>query len=188
MTLVFDNNNIMKIQGFIIFILTCFFPAALISQADEPVKSPGDTTTMRQIYERNITRATIQGVYIPFDLYDAVKRLEALSPEESLEKFRNAPEEGIDRKLHFGLGRWMIVNWNFYEGSRLSHYLRQMGITYPEDMANFLIVCFHRYINGKDLDAKNLAQKYIEARRSDLLERKKIVDPAEIPEGSIPQK
>jgi hypothetical protein len=82
----------------------------------------------------------------------------------------------------------MIVNWNFYEGSRLSHYLKQMGLSYPEDMANFLIVCFHRHLNGKDLDEKNLVQKYIEARKADLLERKRIIDPTEIPEGSIPVK
>ena len=186
--MIFDNRHIMNRPGLISFFLVCLFPAALTAQAVDPVKSPGDTATMQQIYEKNITRATLQGVYIPYDLYDTMKRLEALSPEESIEKFRNAPEEGIDRKLHFGLGRWMIVNWNFYEGSRLSHYLRQMGITYPEDMANFLIVCYHRYLNGKDLDAKNLAQKYIEERRADLLERKKIIDTSEFHPDSVPEK
>jgi hypothetical protein len=70
----------MKRPGYISLFLLCFFPALLISQANDPLKSPSDTATMRQIYERNIARATIQGVYIPFDLFDAMKRLEALSP------------------------------------------------------------------------------------------------------------
>lgn len=155
------------------------FSSAVYSQGADPEHYLKDTTEIRNMTEQNRSRASINGVYIPSDVEDAVKRLKELSPPESIEKFKNAPEEGIDRKLHFGIGRWMTVNWYFYEGSRLEYKLRQIGLSNPDDMADFLIVCFHRHLNGKDLDMPILAGKYAENRRKDLLDRKKIIDTSE---------
>jgi hypothetical protein len=45
----------------------------------------------------------------------------------------------------------MIVNWGFYEGSRLSHFLKEAGLEHPDDMARALVVCFHRSLNGLDI-------------------------------------
>jgi len=135
--------------------------------AQKPKKREGLPSTpeeLEKLYKSNIRKSRIKGVYIPKDLNDALLQLEKLSDKEGLLKFKLAPEENIDRKLHFGLGRWMIYNWNFYYGSRLEHYLKQMGLMHPDDMADFLIISFHRYLNKKPLNSKELIQKFRKKR------------------------
>lgn len=124
-------------------------------------------------YDRNILKERINGVYIPIDMEDAFKELMDLSDPLSLEKFQHAPEDTIARKLHFGLGRWMSYNWNFYEGSRFSHYLKEMGISYPDDMIQFVIVSFHKYLNKKNLDLESRAQYYKDRRKKEQQEKLK---------------
>lgn len=123
-------------------------------------------TEFNKQYEQNIRKERINGVYIPKDMEDAFIELERLSDKEAVMKFRNAPEEVVARKLHFGLGKWMIVNWNFYDGSRFSHYLRSMGVSHPDDMAQFTIVSWHRQLNGKALELKERAAEFELSRRN----------------------
>lgn len=111
-------------------------------------------------YEKNIKKERLFGVYIPKDMSDAFIELERLSDKGSIEKFMNADEDEVASKLHFGLGNWMIVNWRFYEGSRFSHYLKQLGISHPDDMAQFTIVSWHRHLNERDLEIKKRAERY----------------------------
>jgi hypothetical protein len=118
-----------------------------------------------QQYRKNIRKTRLNGVYIPSDIKDAMVQLEKKTQVDALEKFKNAPVEEVAPKLHFGIGRWMIVNWNFDEGSRLSHKLVKMGVTNPDDMAQFLIVSFHKHLNGQDLDIEERAQKYVDAKK-----------------------
>lgn len=104
------------------------------------------------------------GVYIPKDLDDAFKELSDLSSPESLQKFKLSDEMTAAKKLHFGLGRWIIYNWNFYEGSRFSHYLKQKGLSHPDDMAKFVMICFHRHLNNKPLEEEELIKVLVDER------------------------
>ena len=141
-------------------------------KAQEESSIPNTKDEIESQYEQNARKATIHGTYIPKDMDEALERLKNLSSEEALKKFKEAPEEGIDRKLHFGLGRWMIVNWYFYEGSRFEHYLRELGLIHPDDMADFMIICLHRSLNNKELDIKNLVT-YYSGKRKEEMERRK---------------
>ena len=123
-------------------------------------------------YEKNIRKSRIAGVYIPGSIDEVFQELDRLSSSGSIHKFKNADEEIIKSKLHFGLGRWMIYNWNFYEGSRISHLLKSMGISFPDDMAQFLIVSYHRYKNNKPLELEKRAKHYQELRLKEQLARK----------------
>jgi len=128
-------------------------------------------------YQRNIKQTRIDGTYIPADIEEALKILKSISPEEGLSKFSNFPDEKeAAKKMHFGVGRWIIVNWNFYDGSRLSHLLKEKGVLHPDDMANFLLVLLHRQLNQKALDPdpiikelaqerKKLAERLIESKK-----------------------
>ncbi len=69
--------------------------------------------------------------------------------------------------MHNRLGQWIILNWGFYGGSRLSHYLRSAGVTYPDDMADFLILAYHRKLNGKPVVVKELATPFRERRKKE---------------------
>ncbi len=93
--------------------------------------------------------------------------------QESRQALKNAGEEEAARKLHFSLGRWIIYNWGFYEGSRLSHYLKGLGVSHPDDQAKFIITTYHRYLNNVPLAVKDLADFYREKRQKILEERKK---------------
>ena len=123
------------------------------------------------IYEANINREYLQGVYIPKDLEDCFNELIRLSPRESLDRMAAAPEELAAKKLHLGLGKWIAHNWSFYEGSRFSAYLKTLGISYPDDMIEFTIISFHRHLNDVDLQIKELAKVYIDKREAELSKR-----------------
>lgn len=122
-------------------------------------------------YEQNIKKEYINDVYIPINLDEAIEELNRLADKQAIAKFKEGDEELVSKKLHFGLGRWIIHNWNMYEGSRFSHYLRKEGISFPDDMARFVIVSFHRHLNNKDLDIENRIKIIKEKRKKEYEER-----------------
>jgi len=124
-------------------------------------------------YEKRIKKERLYGVYIPKDMPDAFTQLNRLTPREGKETLRSVPEEVAVRKLHFSLGRWIIHNWGFYEGSRFSHYLKKIGVSHPDDQARVVIIGYHRYLNKKPLEIKKLAEDYHARRIQELEERKK---------------
>ena len=134
---------------------------------------PQNESEFDSIYAQRIKKEEINDVYIPADLEDAFAELKRLSSATDLEKFRQAPEDSVRHKLHFGLGRWMIVNWGFYEGSRLSEYLREAGLETPDDMAQVIIVTFHRHRNGKPLLFEDEVAFYKAQRDKEREEREK---------------
>src|SRR5690606_12720451 len=69
-------------------------------------------------YARRIQLEMINDVYIPADMAEAFVELNRLADPAGVDKFRSSPEDVIRHKLHFGLGRWMLVNWGLEEGSR----------------------------------------------------------------------
>lgn len=102
-------------------------------------------------YAKRITQEMINGVYIPSDLDDAFSELVRLSDPKGIAEFKGAPEDSIRRKLHFGLGRWMLINWGFEEGSRMSHYMKGRGVSLPDDMVEVIIITWHRNLNGRPI-------------------------------------
>jgi hypothetical protein len=151
--------------------LAIVFGSSIGTSQDGP---PATRDQIDSLYQVNITKTRINGVYIPSDADDAYEEFVHLSPVRSIEQFKAAPEEQVARKLHFGIGRWMIVNWNFYEGSRLSHYLRNLGLMHPDDMADFLIVYFHRKLNGVNKDHSDVISRLVTARKEQQAKMEKI--------------
>ena len=129
---------------------------------------PTNQTESDSIYAINIKLSKIKGVYIPSNLNEAFDRLNKLTPESAIANFKNAEEIEVCKKLHFGIGRWMIINWSFYEGSRLSHYLKQKGLFHPDDMAQFILRTYHRSLLNKDLDEKEIIDELVKARKKEV--------------------
>ena len=73
-------------------------------------------------YEQRIQQERINDVYIPIDLIDAVKELDRLSDKKASAKLMKHSEDSVASKLHFSLGRWMLLHWSLEDGSRLSHH------------------------------------------------------------------
>lgn len=124
-----------------------------------------------EAYESRIKKSTLYGVYIPRDLGDAFRQINELTDKASREKFAGMSEADARYKLHFSLGRWIINNWGFYQGSRLSKYLNDIGIYEPDDMARFIIITYHRELNDKPLGVKALVEDFQEKRRLEMEQR-----------------
>ncbi len=158
---------IMKEKVFGILVLVLGFGLTTLP-AQGPVETEEDYDKK---YQQRIQQEYLYGVYIPKDLSDAIVQLNKLADRESLQKFRAAQEDTAVQKLHFSLGRWIIHNWGFYDGSRLSHQLKQMGLHHPDDMARLIIRSLHRSLNKKPIEAKAQLKALQEARARARLQR-----------------
>jgi len=154
-------------KSFINYLIPTFFIFSAIGinaqtgGPDDPAqKVVSGSEAFQKRYERNIKKTRIDGVYIPANLNEAYEELANLADEGSLSKFKAADEEVISRKLHFGLGRWIMVFWNLEEGSRYEHHLRNLGLVQVDDMIQFTIVSFHRHLNGIDIQAEERITDY----------------------------
>lgn len=125
---------------------------------------PKSKAEFEKMYKRRSRAKYLYGVYIPRDMGEAFNELNNKIDKESKAKFIAIPEDIAARKLHFSLGRWMTVNWSFYEGSRFAKYLRDLGVTHPDDMAYFTIVMYHRHLKKSPLDVKSLVVSIKEKR------------------------
>lgn len=132
--------NVLKKMWF----LLVFLSAGALSYGQTPEEFEAN-------YAKRIKMEMINGVYIPFDLEDAFSELNRLSVPAGLAEFKASPEDSIRRKLHFGLGRWILMNWGFEEGSRMSHYMKGRGVSLPDDMVDVIILTWHRKLNGVPL-------------------------------------
>lgn len=152
---------------YLYFSLVFFFSLSIASAQ----VFPQNEAQFDSIYAQRILLEEIDGVYIPRNLDDAFVELQRLSSPADIEKFKSATEEIVRKRLFFGLGRWMIVNWGFYEGSRLSHSLKELGILHPDDMARVILVCFHRHLHQQDLRLAEEIAFYQAFREKELMER-----------------
>ncbi len=118
-------------------------------------------------YQKRISKEYLNRVYIPMDLADAFNQLNNLIDDNSKKKFKAVGEMEAARKLHFSLGRWIIHNWGFYDGSRFSHYLKGLGLTYPDDMARFVIITYHRNLTTGKLEVKQLLEAMLKDREEE---------------------
>jgi hypothetical protein len=138
----------------------------------QPELQPADSKNQYQEnYKWRIEQSSLAGQYIPKDLPDAINELNKLTDESSREKFKKLTESEAEHKLYFSLGRWVATNWSFYEGSRLSHYFREVGITFPEDQAISLIIAWHRTLNKKEINFKEIRDRLVEKRKKEHEER-----------------
>jgi hypothetical protein len=138
----------------------------------QPELQPADNMKQYQEnYKWRIEQTTLAGQYIPKDLPDAIGELNKLTDEASRNKFKTLSENDAEHKLFFSLGRWVATNWSFYQGSRLSHYLKEAGITFPEDQAVALIIAWHRTLNKKEINFKEIRDRLVEKRKKEHEER-----------------
>lgn len=139
-----------------------------LGMAQGEFNPPNTEDAIEAEFNKRIKKEYLNRVYIPKDLADCFIQLNKLIDDESKQKFKVAPEEVVSRKLHFSLGRWMMVNWSFYQGSRLSAYLKDLGIHEPDDMARFIIISYHRNLNRKELKVKEQIAFYQDYRKKEL--------------------
>ncbi|MCB0570119.1 MAG: hypothetical protein KDC66_10165 [Phaeodactylibacter sp.] len=134
-------------------------------------KPPETEQEFDEGYQQRIQMEYIAGVYIPKDISDAIAQLNKLVDRESKAKFKSVSEDEAVHKLYFSFGRWITLNWGFYEGSRLSDALRRMGVYHPDDMSQLIIRSFHRSLNQKPIDVKGQVEAIQAEQKKRLDER-----------------
>ena len=134
-------------------------------------EAEAEQNAFEEDYDYRVRQEMLYGVYIPKDLEDVFRQLNEKTDETSREKFTAMSEEDAGRKLHFSLGRWIIHNWGFYGGSRLTKYLNDIGIFNPDDMARFIIITYHRELQRKPLGVKELVEGFQEMRATEREQR-----------------
>lgn len=154
------------------FFLLLSAACPLVLPAQEPDRPADSFEEYQARYAERIRLTHIAGIYIPASVEEAMVELERLTNEVNLDAFRQAPEDDVVRKLFFSLGRWMTHNWGFYEGSRLSHALREQGISDPDDMARVLMRCYHRHLNQRPLELEEQAAAIRERIKKEQEERR----------------
>ena len=161
----------MTIKTVAIYFLTAAF--CLLFGSLSAQKPPGNLSEYEKAYERRIRQTHLYGVYIPKDLTDAFIQLNRKIDKESQVKFAAIPEAEAERKLFFSLGRWIIHNWGFYGGSRLSDYMKNnFQVYHPEDMASFIIFAYHRNLNRNPLDIKQLVEYFADKKAAEQAKEK----------------
>lgn len=159
---------------YMLIVLFMFSNKTLTAQPDATERKPANTRLEHEkSYKERIAKEEIDGVYIPKDVTEAFSELDRLISSDGKNKFRAATEETVTKKLFFSLGRWVSYNWGFYEGSRLSHHLKEkFNLSHPDDMAIFIITAYHRSLNKKPIDIQPLAEKIKQKRLADLKDRR----------------
>ena len=151
---------------FFLFLL----PATIFFAQEGPAN---DEKEFEKQYQERIKKDKLNGVYIPKNLDDAVAQLNKIISAESQSVIKAIPEDSVCLILHNRLGEWIILNWGFYGGSRLSHYLRSAGVTFPDDMADFVLIAYHRNLNGKPVNIKEMVTGFREKRKKEFEQEKK---------------
>ncbi len=125
------------------------------------------------VYHWRIKQEKLDGVYIPKDLGECFTELNDKVSKASKAKFKSVDEKVAMQQLHFSLGRWIWYNWGFYGGSRLSVYMNKVGVKHPEDMADFIIVAYHRHLNKKPIEPQQLVDFFQKRREKEKEQLKK---------------
>lgn len=164
------NPRILNLLFCLSFIFTVAEAQVKETAAEGPASSPEQYEAR---YKERIKLSEIGGIYIPVDLEDAYDQLARLAPPESLIFFKEQSEDEVVEKLFPKLGRWIILNWGFEGGSRMSHYLRERGVFAPEDMSRLIMRSWHRHLNNNPVDIDGQIQIIQERVKQELLQRKK---------------
>lgn len=128
--------------------------------AQVPIAPPPATKSQyEEAYAQRILQSKLDGQYIPKDIFDAFNELTRLTDTASREKFKSMTEYEVEHKVFFSLGRWIATKWSLYDGSRFSQYLRESGVSFPEEQAIVTMICWHRKLNGKDIGFKEIKEK-----------------------------
>lgn len=148
--------------------LASLMACPIFAQKFEPSFTP---TQYEQQYQKRIKMDSINGIYIPKDMDDVYAQLNVKIDAKSKAKFMHTSEDTISRFAVKSLGSWMIHNWSFFEGSRISAYLKTKGVYHPEDQASFLVISYYRFLNNLPQDEESRIKGLQEKRKAEVTAR-----------------
>jgi len=103
-------------------------------------------------YQERLVADTINGVYIPFDIYDCINQLDSFWCDSIKTEHKSMSEEEFVTHTHIGVGLRIRNSWGLWKGSRLSKYFNDNGISHPDYMSSTILKNYHRHLNGLEID------------------------------------
>lgn len=144
-------------------LLALFFVSnsTLFAQFSAP---PNNRAEYEKQYQWRVKQERLFGIYIPKSLDEAMLEMDRLTDEPSKKKFAALPEDQAFRKLFHSLRPWIIQNWGLEGGSRFSRLFEPLQLRHPDDVAELVMISWHRHLHSKDRDFKTLVEQIREKR------------------------
>ncbi|MBB5286112.1 hypothetical protein HNQ92_004272 [Rhabdobacter roseus] len=123
------------------------FEAKKITQRQDSIEA------IRELdYKKNIISDSIDGIYIPEDIYSCFSQLDLLLCDSTKQELKSKASSNEMTDYHMGLGRWMRNRWQLWSSSRLKAYFHNKGITHPDNISGIILASYWMYLNQKDID------------------------------------
>lgn len=119
-------------------------------------------STYKEIHSRDLIADSIRGIYIPKDLDECNRQLDLLLKPRDKREIDSLESVDDMSNYHFGLGMWLRNNWGLWWGSRLSEYIRNMGIYHPDDMSSIILENYFCYRHKIKFDLESKVKHYKE--------------------------
>lgn len=126
---------------------------------------PNNQAEYQKQYQWRVKQERLYGIYIPKSLDEAMLEMDRLTDEVSKKKFAALPEEVAFRKLFHSLRPWIVQNWGLEGGSRFSRLFEPLQLRHPDDIAELVVVSWHRHLHSKDRDFKALVEQIRQKRQ-----------------------
>jgi len=103
---------------------------------------------------------SIDGIYIPYDLEDAISSLNKIFNTEEKILYKEMSEDDFISLSHFSIGQAIRNDWGLWGYSRIRTHLINLGITNPDKMSSFILTAYHRRLKGIDYDLEELIKEH----------------------------
>lgn len=97
---------------------------------------------------------TLGGVYIPKDLMETYNFISEFFPGFLIDKFKNRNEEEIFGDDFDSQG--IMFYWSLVRNSRLYNYFADKGVTNSNEIANIILLYWHKRLNGKEINIESI--------------------------------
>jgi len=115
---------------------------------------------------------SIDGVYIPYNLYDCFNQLDSFFPDSIRLEF-------FSGQTHFSFGLWMRNNWGLWRRSRLWLYFYNKGVSHPDHISSLITNMYYRKITNTELffqkDLEVVRESEAASKRLDQMEKDRAI-------------
>lgn len=109
-------------------------------------------------YGKDIVADSINGIYIPKDIFDCFSRLDEILDDSTKNIIKAAKtKKELVVEFHMDLGRWMRNAWRLWGGSRLKEYFKKLNLKHPDQISSVILYSYNQFLNGIKVEI----EKYI---------------------------
>lgn len=107
----------------------------------------------------NIVADSIDGVYIPKDIYSCCSELDKLLNDSTKLLIKEKNSFSDLAEYHMGIGRWIRNNWGLWSGSRLQTYFKNKNVKHPDSLSGIILFAYSNYLKGENIDIDKIIEK-----------------------------